>query len=260
MKENTAARTMDVVLTEIKENITNFNLTTDVVEKAKLEVALKNLENEYNELSLLNTWAGFKAAENPMVAFAKAYSYPIVGHKDVDHRETKNGVKTVTRTRVVDETKTRILNVQDFIEWTEESGESVAHAKDWRKTISAACDVIIDQWKGFMNSKGDTRVVSIGKMTKALQDMVNALVFVEGDKGNNAIKVQRNLAKAVFAFCTQRKDGLKGSIMSASVWKKLQVDVLHAAVAEKEFTINFGEEEEAVVEETAAASEEKTDK
>ena len=257
MKENTAARTMDVVLAEIKENITNFNLTADVVEKAKLEVSLKNLENEYNELSLLNTWAGFKSEEQPMVAFAKAYSYPIVGHKDVDHRETKNGVKTITRTRVIDETKTRILNVQEFIEWTEESGESVAHAKDWRKTVSAACDSVIDQWKGFMNSKGDTRVVSVGKMTKALQSMVDALVFIEGAKGGNAIKVQRSVAKAVFAFCTQRKDGLKGSIMSASVWKKLQVDVLHAAVAEKEFTINFGEEDDTVVEEAAEAASEK---
>lgn len=256
--ENMQKRTMDVVLAEIKENITKFNLTTDVVEKAKLEVALKNLESEYNELSLLHAWAGFKADEQPMVAFAKAYDYSIVGHKDVDHRETKDGVKTIVRTRVVDETKTRILNVQDFVEWTEESGVSAAHDKGWRKAINDVRDAVIDQWKGFMASKGDTRVVSIGKMKKALQGMVNALMFVEGKNGNNAFIVKGDVAKAVFALCTQRKDGLKGSIMSASVWKKLQMDVLHAVAADKEFTINFGEEEdEAVVEATTA--EEKTE-
>ena len=95
-------------------------------------------------------------------------------------------------------------------------------------------------------------------MKKALQGMVNALMFVEGKNGNNAFIVKGDVAKAVFALCTQRKDGLKGSIMSASVWKKLQMDVLHAVAADKEFTINLGEEkDEAVVEATTA--EEKTE-
>lgn len=251
MMNNTEKRTMEVVLSEIKANITNFNLSADPVEKNKLELALKTLETEYNELSLLNTWTGFIAEENPMVAFAKAYDYPIVGHKDVDHRETKDGVKTVVRTRVLDETKTRILNVQEFIEWTEERNASVAHDKNWRKAVNDARDSVIDQWKGFMAAKGDTRAVSIGKMKKALQTMVDALVFIEGAKGSNAIIVKSDVAKAVFALCNQRKDGLKGSIMPASVWKKMQVDVLHAAVAGKEFTINYGDEEdtEPVVEE-----------
>lgn len=245
---NTEKRTMEVVLAEIKLNITDFNLATDPVAKAKLELALKSLETEYNELSLLNTWAGFMVEEIPMVAFAKAYEYPIIGHKDVDHPETKDGVKTVVRTRVLDEAKTRILNVSDFIKWTEERNASVAHDKNWRKAIADAREVVIDQWKGFMTSKGDTRVVSVGKMTKALQTMVDALVFIEGEKGGNAVKVQRSVAKAVFALSTQRKDGLKGSIMSASVWKKLQVDVLHAAVAKKDFTINYGDEDDTTAE------------
>ena len=257
MKENTAARTMEVVLKEIKENISSFNLTTDPVMKNQLELALKTLENEYNELSLLNTWTIFIAQENPMVAFAKAYDYEIIGHKDVDHRETKDGVKSIVRTRVLDESKRRILNVQEFVEWTEERNASVAHdTKAWRKAINDARESVIEQWKGFMAAKGDTRAVSIGKMKKALQSMVDALVYVEGTKGGNAIIVKGDVAKAVFALCTQRKDGLKGSVMSASVWKKLQVDVLHAAVAGKDFTINYGDEDpemaEAPAEEAAA--------
>lgn len=256
MKENTAARTMEVVLAEIKENISSFNLSTDPVEKNKLELALKTLENEYNELSLLNTWTGFIAEENPMVAFAKAYDYEIVSHKDVDHRETKDGVKTIVRTRVLDETKTRMLSVQEFVEWTEERNASVAHDKYWRKAVNDARDSVIEQWKGFMAAKGDTRQVSIGKMKKALQAMVDALVYIEGTKGGNAVIVKADVAKAVFALCNQRKDGLKGSVMSSSVWKKLQVDVLHAAVAGKEFTINYGDEEQEAVEEAAPVVEE----
>lgn len=243
MMNNTEKRTMEVVLAEIKANISSFNLSTDPAEKNKLELELKGLETEYNELSLLSTWGKFVEDENPMVAFAKAYNYPIVGHSDVNHRETHEGVMTVVRTRVLDEAKTRILNVQDFIAWTEERGASAAHDKNWRKAVNEAQDSVIDQWKGFMASKGDTRTVSIGKMKKALQSMVDALVFVEGAKGGNAIIVKSDVAKAVFALCNQRKDGLKGSIMSASVWKKMQVDVLHAAVAGKEFTVSFGDDD-----------------
>lgn len=259
MKENTAARTMEVVAAEIKANVTAFNLTEEPAEKNKLELALKTLENEYNELSLLNTWASFMTEDIPMVAFAKAYDYPVIGHKDVDSRKVENGVKTIVRTRVVDETKTRMLTVKDFVEWTEESGACVAHDKHWRKAVNAARDSVIDQWKGFMGSKGDTRTVSIGKMTKALQEMVDALVFVEGEKGGNAVKVKRDIAKAVFALCNQRKDGLKGSIMSESVWKKLQVDVLHAAVSGKDFTISYGDEDDTTDAGETPASEAKTE-
>ena len=245
MNNNTEKRTMEVVLAEVKENISKFNLTENPAEKNKLELELKTLEGEYNELSLLTAWSGFVADEKPMVAFAKAYEYSIVGHKDVDHRETKDGMKVVIRTRVLDESKTRILNVEDFISWTEERHASVAADKHWRKAVMAARDSIIDQWKGFMAAKGDTRAISIGKMKKALQAMVDALVFIPGSKGANAVVVKSDVAKAVFALCNQRKDGLKGTIMPASVWKKMEVDVLHAAVAGKDFAINYGDDEEA---------------
>ena len=260
MKESVNMRTMEVVLREVKDNISRFNLSTDPVEKNQLELALKTLETEYNELSLLNTWAGFMKADNPMVAFANAYEYDIIGHKDVDHRETNNGVKTVVRTRVLDENKTRMLSVQEFVEWTEERNASVAHDKKWRTAVNNARESVIDQWKGFMAAKGDSRVVSIGKMKKALQAMVDALVYVEGEKGGNAVIVKGDIAKAVFALCNQRKDGLKGSVMSASVWKKLQVDVLHAAVSGKEYTINYGDEEDEAAEEAPAAEAESTAK
>lgn len=258
MEKKFVARTAEVVLNEIKENITSFNLTTDSAERNKLEVALKSLETEYNLLSLHNTWAKFMAAENPMVAFAKAYEYDIIGHKDPDVRKTVEGVMRITRTRVVDESKTRLLNVKEFVEWTEACGQSVANDKHWRKAVTAARDAIIAEWKSFMATKDTaaTHTVSFKKMQTALQAMVDALVFVKGSAGGNAVIVKRDTVKAAFAFCTQRKDGLKGSIMSEAVWKKLQMDVLHAAVAGKTFTISYGDEES---EEAVSATEDKSD-
>ena len=261
MEKKITARTVEVVLNEIKENVTNFNLTTDPAEKNKLELELKNLETEYNLLSLHNAWAEFMTAENPMVAFAKAYEYDNVGHKDVPLRKTVEGVMKVTPTRVVDETKTRLLNVKEFVEWTEACGQSVANDKHWRKAVTAARDAIIAEWKGFMATKDTaaTHTVSFKKMQTALQAMVDALVFVKGSAGGNAVIVKRDTVKAAFAFCTQRKDGLKGSIMSEAVWKKLQMDILHAAVAGKTFTISYGDEEPEQAEEAAPAAGKKSD-
>lgn len=243
----TNERTIETIVSDIKENVSRYNLSTNAADKAQLDVTLKALESEYNELSLLNAWTGFVAAENPMVAFAKAYTYEVIGHKDADQPTVKNGVKLTVRTRIVEEGKTRMLNVADFVQWTEGRGASVAHSKYWVKAIADARDAVIEQWRGFMTSKGDTRVVSIGKMKKALQGMVDALVFVEGSKGGNALVVKSDVAKAVFALCNQRRDGLKGSIMSASVWKKLQMDVLHAVVDGKEFIISYGDEDDKLV-------------
>lgn len=261
MEKKITARTAEVVLNDIKVNITNFNLTADPAEKNKLELELKNLETEYNLLSLHNTWAEFVAAENPMVAFAKAYEYDIIGHKDPDLRKTVDGVMKITRTRVIDESKTRLLNVKEFVEWTEACGQSAAHDKHWRKAVTAARDAIIAEWKSFMATKDTaaTHTVSFKKMHVALQEMVDALVFVKGAKGGNAVIVKRDTVKAAFAFCTQRKDGLKGSIMSEAVWKKLQMDVLHAAVAGKTFTISYGDEEDVLAETSDTTAEEKSD-
>lgn len=247
-EKNIEIRTMSIVLDEIKENISAFNATVEPSVKVDLEVSLKALEREYNELSLLNSWGEFVKAENPMVAFAQAYTYPIIGHKDVDHRETIDGVKKVTRTRKIEYDKTRILNVAEFVEWNEERNIQVTNGTGWRKSVNEARDAVIAQWKAFMNAKGDTRLVSIGKMKRALQSMVDALVFVAGEKGGNAYVVKGNIAKAVFALSNTRKDGLIGAVMPKSVWQKLQMDVLHAVVADKEFTINYGEEDEESIE------------
>ena len=94
-----------------------------------------------------------------------------------------------------------------------------------------------------------------GKQAPMLQAMVDALVFIPGSKGGNAVIVKSDVAKAVFALCNQRKDGLKGTIMPASVWKKMEVDVLHAAVAGKEFTISYADEDETTKKQTVPATE-----
>lgn len=259
---NTAAEaiTLEALEAKIKENISAYNLTSDAVEQTKLELALKKLEEDYSLLSRLTAWTGFIEDEQPMVAFAKAYEYSTIGHKDVPHDVLVDGGKKTVRTRVIDKTKKVMLNVADFVEWTEAHGSGcVAANENWRDMLKEAQEVIIDQWKGVLDAKRDTHTISIGQMTKVLQAMVDALVFIPGKKGGNAVKVHRKLAAHIFAFSTQRKKGLKGSILSDSSWKALQMDLLHAAVEGKTFTVTFGNEEPEGEQETAETTEATTE-
>lgn len=252
MTKNTG-RTMDVIKAEIKTNINAFNASENSQERSQLELALKKLEEDYNELSLYTAYGEFIAEEQPIVAFAKAYSYNVIGHKDISVKKVVSGVTIESRARVINEDKTRMFEVAKFIEWCTAIGKEVTHESNWRKAINEAHDSISSQWEGFLNCKGEERKISIGKMKKALQKMIDALMFVEGKNGNNAIVATGDLAKFVFAFANSRKDGLKGEVLPLSTWKKLQMDILYQAVDGKEFTITYGENEEDKAEAEAEA-------
>lgn len=251
---NTTPRTMEVVLEDIKVNIDTYNATatSEPEKRNELTVKLVELEKEHAELSLLHAYATFMEDEMPVVAFAKAYTYGIVGHKDVPHRKVVNGAKTVEYVRVLDEDKTRLLNVADFLTWAYEGGKPVSAAKDWRSKTSDARSALKQQWKRFLESNKDTSTIKVGYMKNALQAMVDSIVFIPGKDDKNKVIVTSQLTRSIFAFTNTRKDGIRGDILSDSTWKKLQMDILHAAVEGKTFELTYGEDEPIVEEEPAA--------
>ena len=252
MAKKTEERTMDVVLAEIKDNIDKYNLEKDAAKRNTLEVGIKNLVTEYNEMSLLDAYATFKADSDPMVALAKAYTYNVIGAKATPHQEMVNGVKKSIVTMVLNEDKTKLLNAAKFIDWMAERNGAVTARADWRKRVNDAHKVLIDQWKSFIEDGTDFKV---GVLKAALQDMVDAFIMLEGENGKNAYVVTSKVARSIIAFCTSRKDGLKGTIAAKNTWERIQMDVLHAVVTRKEFEIAYGEAEdvsEAEAEEEAA--------
>lgn len=243
-------RTMQVVMSEIKDNIDKYNLEKDAAKRNALEVTVKNLVTEYNEMSLLDAYATFKAEEDPMVALAKAYTYNVISAKATPHQEMVNGVKKSVVTMVLDKDRTKLLNAAKFIEWMAERNVNVTARADWRKRVNDAHGELIAQWKAFIEDGTDFKV---GALKAALQNMVDAFIMLEGENGKNAFTVTSKATRSVIAFCTSRKDGLKGNVATKSTWEKIQMDILHAVVTRKEFDISYGElEAEAETEEEAA--------
>lgn len=251
--KNTENRTMTVVLNELNTAVDKYNDCSDNIERANLAAKHKELVQEYNELSLLNAYAGFMTAENPVIALAKAYYYPTVSVKDTAHNEVINGVKTSTVTRSVNEGEKK-LDVVKFVEWTAERNKCVAATKDWKIKLAATRSSIEKEWKSFFASKADSKAISVGKVKRATQEAFDALVFIpcENDKTKNAVIANGDVAKMLIAFANKlqdsRTDGvvnIKGTILSVQTWNALLLTALHLAVEGKTYELAYGTEEEA---------------
>lgn len=238
-------RTMEKVMAELKDKIDQYNLESNAAKRNTLEVDCKNLVTEYNEMALLTAYANFKAEADPMVALAKAYTYMTIGAKAQGHSEMVDGVKKTIVSMVLSTDKPKLLNVTKFVEWMAERNISVTAGADWRTKIADARDVLIRQWKSFIEDGTDFKV---GELKNALQAMVDSLIMLEGENGNNSYIVSSKLTRSVIAFCTSRKDGLQGTIAAKNTFERLQMDVLHAVVTRKEFDIVYGEAEDAEAE------------
>ena len=248
--KKTENRTMATVLEELNNSVDKYNEATNAAERVNLAVEHKNLVQEYNELSLLNSYAEFMKEDKPLVALAKAYYYKTVNVKDAVHNEVVDGVQRSSVTRSVKESDKK-LDIIKFIDWTEERNKSVAAAKDWKIKIAAARNSIENEWKKFFASNKDSHSMSIGKAKKALQAMFDALVFIPSETGKNAVIANGNIAKWVLGFANNRKDAkvdgeivITGNVLPRATWNALQLDILHAAVAEKTLDIVYGEPED----------------
>lgn len=255
MKNSVENRTMSLVLNELNESVDKYNLATDAAEKVQLAVEQKNLVAEYNELSLLHSYATFMKAEIPVVELAKAYYYDTVSVKDNAHNEVDPETQAMksTVTRSVNDGKKK-LDVAKFIEWTAERNKCVAADRSWRVEIGAARVSIENEWKRFFASKADKKDISIGSVKRATQKAFDALVFVpcENDKSKNAIIANGDVAKMLIAFANKLQDSfvdgkvnIKGTILHPTTWNALLLTALHLAVEGKTYEVSYGTEDEA---------------
>ena len=244
--------TMDQILESLEENVSDYNISTNAEEKVDLAVEQKAFVEKYNELSLLKTYAECMAEDKPIIALAKAYYYPVISVKDAVHSEVNSEGKKITSvTRSIKEGDKK-LNLFKFIEWAEECNKNVTESKRWRTDLAKVRLGIEDQWKAFFATKKDSKSISIGKTKKALQEAIDALVYVKAETGDfNAVIATNDTAKWLIAFANTRKDKkedgivtITGTILSKQQWATLMMDILHMTVEGKQYVITLGHEDE----------------
>lgn len=245
------ARTLGVILDELNKKVDAYN-ELEVTDPKRVELTddTKKLVEEYNEVSLLTTYAKCLEAELPLKALVETFSYNTVNTKDAPHKEVQNGVKRTVYTRSVTE-KPRMLDITKFLDWAAESNKQIAHSKDWKSKMLDAKLAIKTEWKKYLKSKGDSTSVSNRKMREAIQNMFNALLFIPKENGNNALVAYGDIVKFAFAFANKLdprvdEDAPDGSILPDSNWRVIQMKIMKSAVAGKELIINHNDDEDAI--------------
>ena len=246
--KNTEGRTLTTIRNELVEAVDKYNLSSDADERAGLELSMKKLTEEWNELSLLTAYASFLEDAQPLVAFGKAYTYATIGAKDHPHKEVVNGVKRTVHTMSVED-GVKQLSLTKFLSWAQESNKMLAADKLWIEKWGAAREEVNKQWKRIFASKGENTELKIGQMRRALQNLFDALVFIEaaGGSGKNALFATGNMAKYALALSNVRKVNLsektqKVQNMSSQLWEQIGMDIWHQVCANKTYEVVIGDE------------------
>ena len=247
--QNTEGRTLDIIRKDLVDSVDKYNLSSNADERAELELTIKKLTEEWNELSLLTAYASFLDDAQPLVAFGKAYTYATIGAKDHPHKEVVNGVKRTVHTLSVED-GVKQLSVTKFLNWAKESNKELATDKLWIEKWGAAREEVNKQWKRIFASKGEKSELKIGQMKRTLQALFDALVFIEaqGGSGKNALVATGDMAKYALGLSNVRKVDLanktqKVQNMSSQLWEQIGMDIWHQVCANKTYTVVIGDEE-----------------
>lgn len=249
--------TMPEAKAALEAAVENYNNTTDVAERTKLEIEAKELATQYNAISLLTDYAKFMADDKPVVAIAKAYKYPTISFRlNVADQLVDGKAKKVKVASIEDGTKTH--NLYDFLDWAAKHNKKITASGDWKSKAEEARGIINGEWKKFMESD-DGYKMSKSAVKTAVQSMFDALVFIAGESGKNSVIANGAIANYLIALAAQNKIAVEdGKIqfsvhfMSANNWKSKAFDVLHMAVEGKSFNVIYGDPEETVNAEVAA--------
>lgn len=245
----TEGRTLEIIRNELMAAVDSYNLSVNADERADLEVTMKTLVDEWNELSLLTAYSSFLEDAQPLVAFGRAYTYATISTKDNKHKEVVNGVKRSVSTRSVED-GFRQMSVTKFLNWAKESNRVLAADKLWAEKFGAAREEVNKQWKRIFISKGESSELKIGQMKRALQALFDALVFIEtaGGSGKNALVATGDMAKYALGVSNVRKVDLKEKTqkvqnMSSNLWEQIAMDIWHQVCANKTYTVVIGDED-----------------
>ena len=245
-------------LREMLDNAVNtHNATENYKERLEMRSEHKDIADAYNELSLLTVYAKCMKAEKPLIEFTKTFFYTTVSVKYVPQNQEKDGVVKSTEVgSVVEKTETR-LKLYKFIDWAQAANKSVTADKSWKSICASSRDAINKEWKKFMDSTDGTKM-SKTAVKKAVQKAFDALVFIESEKGLNAIIAKNdNSANYIIPVAAKLKVNSKDNkpkhtinFLNEKDWEDRLFDMFHMAVEGKTFEVIYGQPVEDAVEKT----------
>ncbi len=252
---NVEGKTLEQIMTELKEAVTKRNQTENVSERLKLEVQAEKLKEEYNKTAKLDAYAACLEADNPMLTFVKQYSYGVV-NIGTDRKTNALVIKTETSSGAK---LTEVFNLWDFVETCESMNKQITSALNWKSKAAQAQKLLIENVQKYIEDGGEKDVLGL---KTALQEMFDAILMIPGKSGGNAVRATSKQARTIYMTCGRMNNkSLQAMFGREKTWQGQAFAFLHCAVEGKDFTYVYGdsapaaadtEEEETNAEETAA--------
>lgn len=236
MNTNAQGMTCEQMKAKIKAIIDEHNGSEDLALRNKLNVEALKLKDDYNKTSLKDVYAAALEAENPMLAFVKAYTYPtltVSSKKDTNNLSLKDDGKAV-------------MNLWDFVEFAAGRNKQVTKELDWKAKAKAAQDVLVDTVEKFIES--DTKPEP-GELKAALQAAFDSVLFISGKNDANAVIAKSKACRIIIMTCSNLDaKSFQANFGQSKTWQKQFLAFLNRAVEGKEFTLTFGDSEDQTTE------------
>ena len=229
---NIQGMTCEQMKTKLKEVVDSHNDSKDLSERQKLGTQALKLKDDYNKVSKLDVYAEVMEAENPMLAFVKAYTYPtlsVSSKKDTGNLSIKDDGKTV-------------MNLWDFVEWAAGRNKQVTKELDWKSKAADAQKILVGVVEKFVN---DSTVMDVGVLKIALQAAFDSVLMVPGKDNKNSIIAKSKDCRTIIMTCGRLDaKSFQATFGQSKTWQNQFLMFLNRAAEGKEATLVFGDAEE----------------
>jgi hypothetical protein len=254
MKKTYENLTLDQLRAMLDETVEKHNEAENSATRIEARVEIKDIEEAYNELSLLTVYSKCMEDAQPLVAFVKKFYYPTVSVKVKAVNEVVDGVAKSSEAASVTEND-RKMSLFKFIDWAKERNKFITADKNYKVETNKARKAINELWENFKNSKDKTEM-SKNAVKKVLQPMFDALIFIKGKSGKNAVIANGDTAFYIIALAGELKttaDDNKNpnftiEFLKSKSWDGHILNMLKMAVEGKTFDVVYGDPEEEVAE------------
>ena len=233
---NAQGMTCDQMKAELKKVVDAHNDSKDLAERQTLGAKAMKLKDDYNKVSLLDVYSEALEAENPMLAFIKAYTYPTLSvgsKKDTNDLSIKDDGKAV-------------MNLWNFVEWVAGRNKQVTKELNWKAKAGEAQNILVGVVEKFIND--DTKM-DVGALKAALQAAFDSVVVVPGQTGNNSIIATSKACRLIILSCANMDyKSFKANFGQSKTWQKQFFMFLNRAAVGKELELTFGDPEDQKIE------------
>lgn len=212
-----------------------------------IEIELKDAETAYADAQATAVYAICKAEENPILKAAVTHSYPVLAHKKSFKDEKFLGIELVEdRIKQIDLVKLCIaLDLDTLWQYKVEklnellcmrAGKELGMTVSQLKKISTTFYMSEFGRKENLGETPDSNT----QICALLQKILDAVLFVDNDKGKNVYRVNsHDVAYLLMCYTKRGRKTLSVSVSKNAYVHRLVMDVMHRIVTGKKYDIEY---------------------